>query len=477
MAQAADKGQKAEKSLFMQLCCCWRDLVVAKACCFYNCIFSPCILCFHATTIYFCACLCIYCSRCFYYFCCCICRTCNCCWFYKDRAFPPNDESLGSVGGDTANAKSGKSQAKVKWVRAGSLASREDIRLFGAKVDPRAICQGALGDCWLLAAMACLAEHDGAVHSLFRTREFNPRGKYKLRLFDGQKGEWVNITIDDWIPCDEKSGKPVFVQPQNNCMWVLLLEKAFAKFCGSFAELEGGHTIWAVKAMTGDPARIFKRDHGKRAWTRSDLVNMNDDKDKRKCGFRSQDEIISDDAMFHILKKYDSLGSILCASGAKEGYGLHNGHAYSILQAIQKDNFRLVQIRNPWGSGEWTGDWSDKSDLWQKHPNVKKACKHTDADDGAFWMSWEDYCKNWDSIGIVDRTVDIHTLKLQVREPTTLGPCKACCRGCGFFWCLCAGLRRLYWPHHTSMETVEVRTGGCCGFCTRRVDPKVGIVG
>ena len=44
-----------------------------------------------------------------------------------------------------------------------------------------------MGDCWLLAAIACLAEHDGAIQAVFRTKEANPRGKYVLRLYDGAK--------------------------------------------------------------------------------------------------------------------------------------------------------------------------------------------------------------------------------------------------------------------------------------------------
>ena len=33
------------------------------------------------------------------------------------------------------------------------------------------------------------------------------------------------------------------------------LEKAFAKFCGSYAALEGGDTVWAIRAMT--PPRVI----------------------------------------------------------------------------------------------------------------------------------------------------------------------------------------------------------------------------
>ena len=50
--------------------------------------------------------------------------------------------------------------------------------------------------------------------------------------------------------------------------------------------------------------------------------------------------------------------------------GLFDGHAYSMLGAhLVTDktgkHHRLVEIRNPWGNElEWTGNWSDDSNLW-----------------------------------------------------------------------------------------------------------------
>jgi len=53
---------------------------------------------------------------------------------------------------------------------------------------------------------------------------------------------------------------------------------------------------------------------------------------------------------------------------------------------------KLLEFRNPWGAGEWTGDWGDKSDKWYYNPLIKEALGFTGAnDDGCFYMAYEDF--------------------------------------------------------------------------------------
>ena len=47
--------------------------------------------------------------------------------------------------------------------------------------------------------------------------------------------------------------------------------------------------------------------------------------------------------------------------------GIAKGHAYSILDAFEVEENKLIHVRNPWGCAtEWKGAWSDKSSDWNE---------------------------------------------------------------------------------------------------------------
>lgn len=47
-----------------------------------------------------------------------------------------------------------------------------------------------------------------------------------------------------------------------------------------------------------------------------------------------------------------------------------SAHAYTILDAAEvpdgENVIQLLQLRNPWGHGEWLGAWSDRDAAWSK---------------------------------------------------------------------------------------------------------------
>ena len=119
-----------------------------------------------------------------------------------------------------------------------------------------------------------------------------------MRIFDGSVGQWKLITVDENIPL--RDGRPLFSQPNGHELWVAMLEKAFAKFCGGYDRLDGGLTGWALNALTGDPVFRLQRPQGGAQWKRMELKLIADSGNKRAMGLAANPnhEAHSNDEVF-----------------------------------------------------------------------------------------------------------------------------------------------------------------------------------
>ena len=82
-------------------------------------------------------------------------------------------------------------------------------------------------------------------------------------LFDPAINDFTWITIDDRFPCTRKDApEPMFTKPNpaGAELWVMLLEKAFAKAGWKLWDLEGGYSLWALHVMTGDKVIKWHKD-------------------------------------------------------------------------------------------------------------------------------------------------------------------------------------------------------------------------
>ncbi|KFY22509.1 hypothetical protein V493_06553 [Pseudogymnoascus sp. VKM F-4281 (FW-2241)] len=280
----------------------------------------------------------------------------------------------------------------------------ENPQFFINGPEAKDIRQGQDGDCWLLAALCTLTNKKGLIERVCVARD-EAVGVYGFVFY--RDSEWRSEIIDDKLyltkpDYDESilerllwedrervssedeykkvyqtnSGALYFAQCEDpNETWLPLLEKAYAKAHGDFATIDGGYTGEGIEDLTGGVTmELFSTDIlDKDAFWTNELLRVNEE------------------FLF-------GCSSCLFA-GWGERKGIIEGHAYSIMRAVEMDGERLLLLKNPWGKGEWTGPWSDGSKEWT--PEWMTKLDHRFGDDGAFWISYADFLKKYQTF---DRT-------------------------------------------------------------------------
>uniref|UniRef100_A0A3Q3QHL1 Calpain 9 n=1 Tax=Monopterus albus TaxID=43700 RepID=A0A3Q3QHL1_MONAL len=275
----------------------------------------------------------------------------------------------------------------IEWKRPKELCSNPKFIVGGA--DRTDICQGQLGDCWLLAAIASLTlKSDAMARVIPADQDFDSRYAGIFHFQFWQHNRWLDVVVDDRLP--SVRNKLIYLHSASlNEFWSALLEKAYAKLNGSYEALKGGSTLEAMEDFTGGVGEMYE--------TKNSPSNL-----------------------FTIMKKALDRGSMMgCSiditssaeSEAKTTTGLVKGHAYSIT-GLEEVSFRgqtvqLVRIRNPWGQVEWNGPWSDGSREWDYIGKADKdRLQQISSDDGEFWMEFGDFKKNYDKVELCNMTPD-----------------------------------------------------------------------
>uniref|UniRef100_A0A671PR34 Calpain-3 n=2 Tax=Sinocyclocheilus TaxID=75365 RepID=A0A671PR34_9TELE len=297
---------------------------------------------------------------------------------FEDPLFPAEDSSL---------FYSEKFPLKLEWKRPSDICSNPQFILGGANRTD--ICQGDLGDCWLLAAIACLTLNDIVLKRVVpHDQSFteNYAGIFHFQFW--RYGEWVDVVVDDRLPTYKN--QLVFTRSgQKNEFWSALLEKAYAKLHGSYEALKGGNSLEAMEDFTGGLTEFYEITEAPKE-------------------------------LYNIMRKALKRGSLMScaidvlvptAQRTKTASGLVTGHAYSVTgveQGKRKDGkdlmIRLVRVRDPWGvapppackSNDWAALATSEQDKERLRPTEQ----------GEFWMCFEEFKKNFTKLEICNVTPD-----------------------------------------------------------------------
>eukprot|EP00658_Telonema_sp_P-2_P009957 TRINITY_DN13719_c0_g1_i9.p1 TRINITY_DN13719_c0_g1~~TRINITY_DN13719_c0_g1_i9.p1 ORF type:complete len:679 (-),score=140.25 TRINITY_DN13719_c0_g1_i9:129-2165(-) len=203
------------------------------------------------------------------------------------------------------------------------------------------------------------------------------------------------------MACRPGTMDPVFSHSKTrNETWVMLLEKAWAKLHGSYGAIEAtskAGVSHALHSLTGgDTGSILTSSIGSYA-------QLNEMLSSAQEGVQVLSLVVRDD------------GGAVEAIAAD---GIIKSHAYCVIGHTEvelEDRIEaLVKLRNPWGSQEWAGDWSDTSTRWT--PDMCDRLRHNPVlDDGEFYMSLRDMCTVYTRLlwVMVRPQVGAHPWKLQ----------------------------------------------------------------
>lgn len=282
---------------------------------------------------------------------------------FDDTVFPPNQKSLTGEWGAVADWRS------ITWKKLSQLIGNPII--FDDKIQPDDIKQGYLGDCYLLAALAALAERPQRILNLFLTAEKNAQQYYACKIL--YKGKWKTIDLDDNIPVMD--GKPAFSKASGPETWVILLEKAWAKLYSSYKRIEAGYPEEGLHDLTGAHIQAYR--------TKAPDFNK---EEVWQYLLKAED------------REYSMIASSLPGSDTNTSKsGIVQGHAYTLLGAYalntNSGQVRLVKLRNPWGKSESTSAWNDSDSKWSMvSPQDKQRLGfNPNANDGTFFLLYDQF--------------------------------------------------------------------------------------
>ena len=296
---------------------------------------------------------------------------------FTDPLFPPNENSLlgKNKEGEFIDPEMQKNKLinpeEIEWKRSSEIFAEPQI--YEGTISMEDVKQGNIKTSYFLSALSSMCEFPRLISNIILTKQTNEDGFYQVLLYID--GEYQIVFLDDYFPCIKGTNILYFARPNSFELWVLLLEKAWAKINGGYANI-----------LTGWPSEVF------RVFTSFPCEKI----------IHPQEENI--DKIWGIIRTVDLNNGLICSTTLNDDNlnekGLIKNHTYTLIdtEEISDDKgnkIRLCKMRNPWNVNVWNGDWSKNSNLWNEGIKKQIDKKNLNEEYGTFWISIEDLNKHF----------------------------------------------------------------------------------
>ena len=174
---------------------------------------------------------------------------------FIDKDFPAAEESIIDPNDEIDDLME---LGPVQWRRIRDIPALVDqngeLHIFQGYIEPSDIKQGQIGDCYFLSSLAALSERPERIRNMFLNDDANDFGVYGTTMF--KNGVKMQVIIDDLIPC--KGNKVAFARSNGPELWVVLLEKMWAKLHGCYDRIAGGLEYETIRDLSGAPGYFFR---------------------------------------------------------------------------------------------------------------------------------------------------------------------------------------------------------------------------
>jgi hypothetical protein len=198
-------------------------------------------------------------------------------------------------------------------------------------VEMNDVRQGRLGDCYFLASLAALAKTDP---ELIKSRvKDNGDGTYTVLFFEGGA-----VVVDNTFPTDE-SGQPVYASPDDKNaegveLWVMLIEKAWAKLKGGYEQIRGSKVRMksedAMEAVSGRKTKVVYLSDGNKDTIFQTISAALQKGAAVTAGSRGEKELSAEEW------------------GKARKLGVYANHMYAVVSVDV--NKGVINLYNPWGA-------------------------------------------------------------------------------------------------------------------------------